>query len=89
LRRLPAVGDNAAMQTEPPKADPPRRKRRWFQFSLRSLLIGVPYLGVYAGVMLRIAAIPKSLPPVPTGWAIIDAFAWASITGWTMTFGTA
>ena len=27
------------MQTEPPKADPPKRKRRWFQFSLRTLLI--------------------------------------------------
>jgi hypothetical protein len=27
------------MQTEPPKADPPKRKRRWFQFSLRSLLV--------------------------------------------------
>jgi hypothetical protein len=27
------------MQTEPPKADPPKRTRRWFQFSLRSLLI--------------------------------------------------
>jgi hypothetical protein len=26
------------MQTEPPKADPPKRKRRWFQFSLRDLL---------------------------------------------------
>ena len=27
------------MQTEPPKADPPKHKRRWFQFSLRTLLI--------------------------------------------------
>jgi hypothetical protein len=27
------------MQTEPPKADPPKRKRRWFQFSLRSLFV--------------------------------------------------
>jgi hypothetical protein len=29
------------MQTELPKADPPKRKRRWFQFSLRSLMIVV------------------------------------------------
>jgi hypothetical protein len=29
------------MQTEPPTADPPKRKRRWFQFSLRTLMIGV------------------------------------------------
>jgi hypothetical protein len=27
------------MQNETPKADPPKRKRRWFQFSLRSLLM--------------------------------------------------
>jgi hypothetical protein len=27
------------MQIEPSKADPPKRKRRWFQFSLRSLMI--------------------------------------------------
>ena len=27
------------MPTEPPKAEPPKRKRRWFQFSLRTLLI--------------------------------------------------
>jgi hypothetical protein len=31
---MPAVGDNAGMHTEPPQADPPNRKRRWFQFSL-------------------------------------------------------
>jgi hypothetical protein len=34
LLRPPAVGDNSAMQIEPPKVDPPKRKRRWFQFSL-------------------------------------------------------
>ncbi len=27
------------MQTEPSNADPPKRKRRWFQFSLRTLMI--------------------------------------------------
>jgi hypothetical protein len=27
------------MDSEPPKADLPKRKRRWFQFSLRTLLI--------------------------------------------------
>ena len=32
------------MQTEPTKADPPKRKRRWFQFSLRSLLVAVTLL---------------------------------------------
>ena len=29
------------MPTEPIKLDPPRRERRWFQFRLRTLLIGV------------------------------------------------
>jgi hypothetical protein len=32
------------MEAEPPKAEPPKRKRRWFQFSLRMLLIGVTLL---------------------------------------------
>ena len=27
------------MEAEPPIADPPRRKRRWYQFSLRTLMI--------------------------------------------------
>ena len=44
LLPLPAVADNAAMQAEPPKADPPKRKRRWFQFSLRTLMIVVTLL---------------------------------------------
>jgi uncharacterized protein (TIGR03067 family) len=39
LLRLPAVEDNAAMEADPPKAEPPKRKRRWFQFSLRTLVI--------------------------------------------------
>jgi hypothetical protein len=37
LLPLPAVGENAAM-SELPEAEPPKRKRRWFQFSLPSLL---------------------------------------------------
>ena len=32
LLQLPAVKDNAAMETEP------KRQRRWFQFSLRTLV---------------------------------------------------
>jgi hypothetical protein len=34
------------MDAESIKADPPKRKRRWFQFSLRTLLIGVMLLAV-------------------------------------------
>ena len=37
------------MQTEPPKAEPPKRKRRWFQFSLRTLMIVVTLLAVPFG----------------------------------------
>ena len=37
------------MQAEPPKADPPKRKRRWFQFSLRTLMIVVTLLAVPLG----------------------------------------
>jgi hypothetical protein len=50
LLRLPAVGDNAAMQAEPPKAEPPKRKRRWFQFSLRTLMIVVAIVAVQCAV---------------------------------------
>jgi hypothetical protein len=46
LLRLPAVEDNAAMEAEPPKADPPKRKLRWFQFSLRSLLVMTLIVGL-------------------------------------------
>jgi hypothetical protein len=46
LLRLPAVRDNAAMQTDPPKPEPPKRKHPWFQFSLRTLLITVTALAV-------------------------------------------
>jgi hypothetical protein len=49
----PVERDNAAMETEP------KRKRRWFQFSLRSLLIGVTLLAVllgYGGWQVRIVS---------------------------------
>jgi hypothetical protein len=54
LLPLPAVGDNAAMQTESPKADPPKRKRRWFQFSLRSLLIAVAVTALLCAIVSRL-----------------------------------
>ena len=46
LPPLPQPADNAAMEVEPTKAEPAKRKRRWFQFSLRSLLIGVTLLAI-------------------------------------------
>ena len=36
---------------EPVQSDPPKRKRRWFQFSLRSLMI----FTLICGVALRLA----------------------------------
>ena len=34
------------MQSEPSKAELPKRKRRWSQFRLRTLLTGVTLLGL-------------------------------------------
>jgi hypothetical protein len=39
LFRLLTVGDGAAVQPKPTKTDLPKHKRRWFQFSLRTLLV--------------------------------------------------
>jgi hypothetical protein len=40
------------MQTEPIKADPPKRKRRWFQFSLRTVIVVVTIVSVQCAVCL-------------------------------------
>ena len=42
------------MQTEPSKAEPLKRKRRWFQFSLRILLIAITIMAVQIAVCLPI-----------------------------------
>jgi hypothetical protein len=47
LLRRPVENDNAAMDAEP------KRKRRWFQFSLRTLLIGVTLLAVACGYVAK------------------------------------
>jgi hypothetical protein len=62
LLRLPAVRDNAAMQAEPSKADAPKRRRRWFQFSLRTLLIVVTLFAIvcaYVSWQMRIVAVER------------------------------
>jgi hypothetical protein len=56
LPRRPAVGDNAAMEAESLKAEPPKRKRRWFQFSLRTLLIAVTVVALLAGQQLNLGS---------------------------------
>jgi hypothetical protein len=37
------------MEAEPTKVDVPKRKRRWFQFSLRTLMIAVTLLAMVCG----------------------------------------
>ena len=37
------------------KANPPKRKRRWFQFSLRSLLIVVTVIGIWTPLLMKAA----------------------------------
>ena len=49
LIRRPKSADNAAMEAEPTKVEPPKRKRRHFQFRLRTLMIMVALLSVYCG----------------------------------------
>ena len=41
------------MPIEPPKADPPKRKRRWFQFSLRTLLVAFTILIIWLGSWIQ------------------------------------
>jgi hypothetical protein len=64
LSALLAAGDNAAMQTEPPKADLPKRERSRFQFRLRTLLIGITLLAIpcaYVGWQAKIVRDRKSI----------------------------
>jgi hypothetical protein len=56
---------DAAMQTEPSKADPTKRKRRWFQFSLRTLMIVVTLLTgacAYLSLVVLVGCEPRSGP---------------------------
>jgi Leucine Rich repeat len=45
----PAIGDIEGMQTEPSNVNQPKRKRRWFQFSLRTLMVFTAVCTVSAG----------------------------------------
>jgi hypothetical protein len=62
------------MQTEPTEADPPKRKRRWFQFSLRTLLlVVVPYVAVYAVVLSSILSDHGKPKPMANELKIVEA----------------
>jgi hypothetical protein len=74
LLDLSAAGDDSTMKTEPPKSDPPKRKRRWLQFRLRTLMIVVTLLAVpfaYVGQQAKIVrarlAVLKELKTVVNG----------------------
>jgi hypothetical protein len=41
------------MEAEPPKVEPPKRKRRWYQFSLRTLMIFTAIAAVACGLLGR------------------------------------
>jgi hypothetical protein len=75
LLRLPAVGDNAAMEAEPLKTEPPKRKRRWYQFSLRTLMIVVTLLAVpcaYVAHEARIVAERRAWTVAHIGSIVAD-----------------
>ena len=67
------------MQAEPTKAEPPKRKRRWFQFSLRTLMIGVTlfcmviggYVGWQAKIIRERNAMAHRIESIDHGWVEI------------------
>jgi hypothetical protein len=65
------------MQTEPSKAEPPKRKRRWYQFSLRTLFLVVTAVGVWLGweahvVRERKAALEEIQRAGGSSWTMAD-----------------
>ena len=60
------------MQTDPSKAEPPKRKRRFFQFRLRTLMIVVSVFCVMVGVGTHLGwrSFISEYPP-STGWPLL------------------
>jgi hypothetical protein len=86
LLPLPIAVDNAAMQTEPSIPAMPKRKRRGYQFSLRTLLIVVvPYVAIYALVLSSILSDHEKPKPVGTAGNFlydVRVAAWESAKQW-------
>jgi hypothetical protein len=61
LLRPPVAMDNAAMQTEAAKAESPNRRRRQFQFSLRTLIEVGPRTIHWASIVRSNADAPRTL----------------------------
>jgi hypothetical protein len=51
------------METEPTKAEPPKRKRRRFQFRLRTLFLAATIVAVQCAVCLSMLKEWQELPP--------------------------
>jgi hypothetical protein len=63
------------MEAVPPKVAPPKHKRRWYQFSLRTLMIGVTIFCFVAGWFLSQAAIVWTRKAMLRGapvWSVDD-----------------
>jgi hypothetical protein len=80
------------MQTDPPKADSLKRKRRWCQFSLRSLLIVVTLLAIlcgYVGQQVEIVKEREVMAAAPGVDSVVAADSRDNITALTSGSGAA
>jgi hypothetical protein len=81
LLPLRAVEDNAAMQTESPKALPPKRKRRRFQFSLRSLFMVTTIAAMFAGTWRLFGPPVSVVESIDDGTTTTFNVAWDVVVG--------
>src|ERR1700682_1572334 len=75
-----------------PKADPPKRKRRWFQFSLRSLLLVVTLLAIlcgYVGQQVEFVRAREVMAAAPGVDSVVAADSRDNITALTSGSGAA
>jgi hypothetical protein len=54
-----AIENNAAMPTDPPKAEPPKRMRRRLQFSLRTLFVVTTVMAVVCGYVAHVRSMVR------------------------------
>jgi hypothetical protein len=76
------------MQTDSPKADPPKRNRRWFQFRPRTLMIVVTLLALVCGYATHEAkivaarkALLENISNIPGGGYVISQGSTLTIVG--------
>jgi hypothetical protein len=66
------------MEAEPPKVEPPKRKCRWFQFSLRTLLIVVTLAAVACWVVADRQRLIRERDDALRAQATVDAWSAAN-----------